>query len=105
VITEADVARAVATVVALCNPDHVYVFGSYAKGLVHAESDLDLLVVKDSRLPRVRRGKNLDGILATLALSVDVLFFTPEEVRLELADPYSMLSAIMPSAKLLYPPS
>jgi uncharacterized protein len=105
VIGAADVAHVVDAVVALCNPDRVYVFGSYAKGLLHEESDLDLIVVKASRLPRFRRGRDLDGILATMALSVDVLFFTPEEMRLELADPYSMLSAVMPSAKTLYPRS
>ncbi len=104
-IAAADVARVVDTVVAFCNPDRVYVFGSYAKGLVHEESDLDLLVVKASGLPRFRRGRDFDGILATLAMSVDVLFYTPEEVRLELADRYSMLSAIMPSAKIVYPRS
>jgi uncharacterized protein len=102
VIGAADVARVVDSVVALYNPDRVYVFGSYAKGLLHEQSDLDLIVVKPSTLPRFRRGRDLNGILATMALSVDVLFFTPEEMRLELADPYSMLSAIMPSAKTLY---
>lgn len=100
-----DVAHVVDTIVALCNPDRVYVFGSYAKCLLHEESDLDLIVVKASRLPRFRRGRDLNGILATMALSVDVLFFTPEEVQAELADPYSMLSAVMPSAKTLYPRS
>jgi predicted nucleotidyltransferase len=105
VIGAAEVAHVVDAVVAHCNPDRVYVFGSYAKGLSHEESDLDLIVVKASKLPRFRRGRDLNGILATMALSVDVLFLTPEEMRMELADPYSMLSAVMPSAKTLYPRS
>jgi predicted nucleotidyltransferase len=103
VIGEADVARVVDSIVALYRPELVFVFGSYAKGLLHEDSDLDLLVIKPSKLPRFRRGRDLNSILATMALSVDVLFFTPDELETELADPHSLLSAIMPSAKRLYP--
>jgi uncharacterized protein len=101
VIVEADVARVVDSIVALYRPDRVFVFGSYAKGVLHEGSDLDLLVIKSSKLPRFRRGRDLNAILASMAIAVDVLFYTPEELELELADPYSMLSAILPSAKRL----
>jgi predicted nucleotidyltransferase len=103
VIAEADVSRVVDAIVALYRPDRVFVFGSYAKGLLHEASDVDLLVIKPSKLPRFRRGRDLNALLSTVAIPVDVLFYTPEEVELEIADPYSMLSAIMPTAKRLYP--
>jgi predicted nucleotidyltransferase len=102
VIGAAELARVVDTIVALYNPDRIYVFGSFAKGTLHEDSDLDLLVVKPSSLPRFRRGRDLNAFLATMAFSVDVLFYTPEEMQLELADPHSMLSVVMPSANRLY---
>jgi uncharacterized protein len=102
VIGEREVERVVEMVVALCRPDEIYVFGSYAKGTLHEGSDLDVIVIKPSSLPRHRRGREVEAMLAHLAFSVDVLFFTPRELQQELADPYSLVSAIMPSAKLLY---
>jgi len=103
VISETDVQRVVDLIVALYRPDRILVFGSYAKGLLHEGSDLDLLVVKPWKLPAFRRGRDLEAMLAMQAISVDVLFYTPEEMEVELADPLSMLSAILPSAKTLYP--
>ena len=102
-IVDADVARVVDSIVALYRPDQVIAFGSYAKGLLHEGSDLDLIVIKPWKLPRFRRGRDIQAVLATMALSVDLLCYTSEEVRLELDDPYSMLSAILPGAKTLYP--
>jgi uncharacterized protein len=102
VIGAANVVHVFDAVVVICNPDRVYVFGSYAKGSLHEESDLDLIVVGASGLPRFRRGRDFSGILATMALLVDVLFLTLDEIRLELAVPYSKMSAIMPSARTLY---
>lgn len=101
-IVEADVARAVERIVALYDPDHIYAFGSYAKGTLHESSDLDLLVVGPSDLPRRHRGLDVVAMLRGMAIDVDVLFVTHEELATELADPYSLLTTVMASARTLY---
>lgn len=101
-IGEADVRRAVDRIVALYDPDAVYVFGSYAKGELTAGSDLDLVVVKPTGLPRWRRGRDVLAALAGLAFELDLLFVTPAELAEELADPYSLLATVMPAARPLY---
>lgn len=101
-IGEADVRRAVDRIVALYDPDAVYVFGSYAKGELTGTSDLDLVVVKPTELPRWRRGRDVVAVLSELAFELDLLFVTPAELAEELADQYSLLATVMPGARPLY---
>jgi predicted nucleotidyltransferase len=84
------------------NPDQIYLFGSYAKGAAHEESDLDLLIVAPSALPRLHRGKVLRAMLRTFPYHFDLLFFTPQELEEELKDPYSFISCITASGRLVY---
>lgn len=101
-ITDADVAWVVERIVALYDPDRVYVFGSYAKGVVHEKSDVDLLVVRPSDLPPRHRGQDVIAVLRSMPIDFDVLFVTPDELAEETADPYSLLSTVMSSARTLY---
>jgi predicted nucleotidyltransferase len=101
-LSDTDVAWIVSQVADLCRPTHVYMFGSYVTGGAHARSDLDLLVVQHSRLPRHRRGAGVKGRLRSIAVDLDLVFVTPEELREELKQRTSLLSAIMPSARLVY---
>jgi predicted nucleotidyltransferase len=102
VIGPVELARVVDAIVALYNPDRIDLFGSFAKGTQHEGSDLDLIVVKQWSVPRHRRGRDLNVFLAAMAFSVDVLFYSPEELRQELADPFSMMSIVKPSARTIY---
>jgi len=46
-------------------PEKILLFGSYARGEVHANSDLDLLVVMDTVAPRGQR----PGLLKRMLIS------------------------------------
>lgn len=82
--------------------DAVYVFGSYAKGEQTESSDIDLLVVGPSRLPRRHRGKEAAAELASFAMRVDLLYYTAEELAEECAEATSFAATIMASARQLY---
>lgn len=101
-LSAADIRWMVREVVEACRPIQIYVFGSYATGSAHAQSDLDLLIIQDSRLPRHRRGAGMRGRLAHIAVDVDLVFVTPDELREELTRASSMMSAILTSARLVY---
>ena len=101
-ITERDVDRVVDRIVALYDPDRIYLFGSYAKGNATDASDLDLVVVKPTALPRPLRGRDVLSVLTGMAFGLDVVFATPDELAEELTQPYSLYSTIMPTARLLY---
>ena len=101
-ITESDVEWVVERIVALYDPDWIYVFGSYAKNVANEKSDLDLLVVRPTELPRRHRGQDVIAILRKMPIDFDVLFVTPDELAEELEDPYSLLSTAMANARKLY---
>jgi predicted nucleotidyltransferase len=94
--------RIVARIVALYDPDSIYLFGSYAKGNMTPASDLDFIVVKPTELPRVMRGRDVIAILAEVPVEIDLLFLTPGEIEEELRREHSLIGTVMPSAILLY---
>ena len=53
-------------IVALADPDKIIVFGSRARGDHRADSDIDILVIKESTEPRYKRSRVLYGALANL---------------------------------------
>ena len=101
-IGERDLAWILERIVALYDPDSIYLFGSYGKGTATAHSDLDLVIVKATDLPRRLRGRDVTAVLAEMAFAFDLLFVTPEELAAELEDPYSLLATIIPTAKQVY---
>jgi uncharacterized protein len=49
----------IATIADFSRPDKIILFGSYAKGTAHNNSDPDILVIKDSDKPRPERSAEI----------------------------------------------
>lgn len=84
------------------NPDKIILFGSYAYGNYNEYSDLDLIVVKESNLPRHKRGIEIRRLLYGLLIPIDLKVYTPGEYEAELKNKYSFLSSAIKDSKLLY---
>ncbi|HXU37928.1 MAG TPA: nucleotidyltransferase domain-containing protein [Blastocatellia bacterium] len=63
------------------DPDRIVLFGSRARGDERGDSDLDLLVVKDSDDPPHRRVIPAYRALAGIGVPKDILWRTPAEIR------------------------
>jgi uncharacterized protein len=103
VLTREEIEALVAQIVARIRPEQVILFGSYAKGKAHPGSDLDLLVIADTHVPRARRAANLGPLLATCLVPIDVHVYTPEEVRVYGAEEYSFLWNALRVGRVVYP--
>ncbi len=68
-------------IVETVSPQKVILFGSQSRGNARPESDLDLLVIADSALPRYRRSAPLYGALSDILVPMDILVYSPEEVK------------------------
>ena len=101
--TERDLEWIVTRILARTQPEEIYVFGSHAKGTAAARSDIDLLVVGPSRLPRTHRGKEIIAALAAFPRHFDVLCYTAQELDEECREAGSFAATIMLTARRLYP--
>jgi predicted nucleotidyltransferase len=68
-------------IVATAHPHKIILFGSRARGDARPDSDIDLLVIADSTEPRYRRAAPLYGVLSDILAPMDILVYTPEEVK------------------------
>ena len=61
-------------------PEKIVLFGSYAGGDPSVDSDLDLLVIMDSDLPRHKRATPIRLLFRPAPCAMDIVVYTPEEV-------------------------
>ena len=62
------------------HPQRIILFGSVARGEADADSDLDVLVIKDTDDPFVHRLEAM-AELCPLGVYADILVYTPHESR------------------------
>ncbi|MDI6883199.1 MAG: nucleotidyltransferase domain-containing protein [Patescibacteria group bacterium] len=62
-------------------PEKIILFGSFAWGKPSASSDVDVLVIKKSKLPKRFRTTQAEKFLSKLPYPVDVLVYTPKELE------------------------
>ena len=84
------------------NPDRVILFGSRARGNARPDSDFDLLLIQDSNLPRHRRSAPVYSLLADLPVEVEVMVYTPQEVREWSNVPEAFITTALREGKVLY---
>ncbi|SHJ42757.1 Nucleotidyltransferase domain-containing protein [Tangfeifania diversioriginum] len=84
------------------NPKQILLIGSYASGTQNNDSDLDLLIVKDSDLPRQRRAFNIRKSLIGNRIPMDILVYTPDEFESEKNEKYSFINSALKNSRLLY---
>jgi predicted nucleotidyltransferase len=80
-MVEPPVDEIVARIVEAFHPRRIVVFGSRARGGAGPDSDLDLLVEMESDEPPRDRIRAVDALFARRRWSMDLLVYTPEEVR------------------------
>jgi predicted nucleotidyltransferase len=89
-------------IVETAQPDKVILFGSRARGNARSDSDFDLLVIKESDEPGYRRDAPLYLALAGLNAPVDVMVYTPEEVREWSAVSQAFITTAVREGKVVY---
>jgi predicted nucleotidyltransferase len=68
-------------IVEVIQPEKVILFGSQSRDEARPESDIDLLVIAKSTQPRYRRSAPLYGVLSDILVPMDILVYSPEEVK------------------------
>ena len=80
----------------------IVLFGSYARGQAGKDSDVDLLVIAESDLPRHKRSRQLHMMFKPYPFAMDILVYTPKEVEQESQFELSFISRVLREGKRLY---
>lgn len=81
-------------------PDKIILFGSYAWGTPHEDSDVDLLVVMPTRNQHDQAVRILWRLAAPF--SIDLLVRTPHQIKWRLAEGESFTTTLVSKGKVLY---
>lgn len=84
------------------NPRRIVLFGSYARGTPHADSDLDLMVEMETDLSRPYRDMRVYELFPNRRWSMDAVVYTPAEVEARRDQMGSLMYVIEREGRTLY---
>jgi predicted nucleotidyltransferase len=101
-VTEELLDEIVRRILTVGTPRKIVLFGSRALGGARPDSDLDVLVVEDSTLPRYKRSARYRRVLCGLFPAKDIVVWTPAEIEEWRAVPHAFITTILATGKVLY---
>lgn len=84
------------------SPQKIVLFGSHARGNARADSDLDLLIIEESDLPRYQRSARYLRALIGLYPEKDIIVWTPDEIREWGNVPNAFINTVLKEGKAIY---
>lgn len=81
-MTDKNIIKQIATQLGVkANAERVILFGSYARGDAKDDSDVDIMIIAESKLPRFKRSRELYKMFIPYPFSMDLLVYTPKEIE------------------------
>jgi predicted nucleotidyltransferase len=99
-----EIANILGKLIAEYAPQRVILFGSYAYGNPQSDSDIDLLIIKETSDRFIDRWVTVRRILsdAKRSLPLDTLILTPQEVASRLAIGDQFVAEVLEKGEVLY---
>lgn len=101
-VTEQLLSEIIRRILSVGAPRKIVLFGSHADGHPRPDSDLDLLIVEESALPRYKRSARYRRALCGLFPAKDIVVWTPAEIEEWQAVPHAFITTILATGKVLY---
>lgn len=83
-------------------PQKIILFGSYAWGKPTEDSDIDLFLIMESNLRRDERAVQVSDLFPYRLFALDVIVYTPEEIKLSLKRDNPFVKEILTRGRVLY---
>ncbi|MBN4061461.1 nucleotidyltransferase domain-containing protein [bacterium AH-315-G11] len=84
------------------SPKKIVLFGSRARGEAKISSDIDLLLIEHSDLPRYKRAAPYRKAIAGLCMAKDIVVWSPEEIEEWKTVPNAFITTILREGRVLY---
>lgn len=84
------------------DPDRIILFGSHAAGEATRDSDIDLVIVKDTDQRPIDRRIEVERLLFDRAIPLDLLVYTPRELRQLYAAGSPFIEDVVERGRVLY---
>ena len=101
-INESKLKQIAARIGIAANAERVVLFGSHARGEANENSDVDLMIIAESNLPRFKRSRKLYTLLKPYPFAMDLLVYTPQEVEKGKRSDVTFISMVLKEGKTLY---
>lgn len=101
-LTEKTLKDVVNRILSVGSPLKIVLFGSHARGDAAIDSDLDVLIVEESDLPRHKRSARYRCALLGAFPSKDIVVWTPDEISEWHDVPNAFITSILAEGKILY---
>jgi uncharacterized protein len=102
-VTAENIDAVVARLVAFAHPRRIVMFGSAARGELHPESDLDLIVILPHDVPDwwAEAAPMLD-VVRDIPMAKDILVLSETEAAEKMAHPRSIIGESLRNGKVVY---
>ncbi len=101
-VTAETLEEVVRRILAAGSPLRIVLFGSSARGEARPGSDLDVLIVEESSLPRYKRAARYLRALVGVFPAKDVVVWTPQEIEAWSQVPNAFVTTALREGKTLY---
>ena len=101
-VTPETLREVVRRILAAGSPSRIVLFGSQAREEARPDSDLDVLIVEDSDLPRYKRAPRYLRALVGVFPAKDVVVWTPQEIAAWSEVPNAFVTTALREGKTLY---
>ena len=83
-------------------PRKIVLFGSCVSGSPTLDSDLDLLIIMESDLPRYKRAAAIRRLFRPAPCAMDLLVYTPEEIMHWNGVVNHIITEVMQTGRIVY---
>jgi HEPN domain-containing protein/predicted nucleotidyltransferase len=83
-------------------PDRVILFGSRSTQITCEESDVDLLIIKDTEKPAIDRRIEVEKMLSDREIPLDIIIYTPREMLYLFSIGSPFIEEVLEKGRLLY---
>ena len=84
------------------SPEKIILFGSYATGNPDKDSDLDLVIIKNTAIPRYKRTREIFKHLRGIKVPLDMLVYNNNEIKKWQKVENAFITQVMKRGNVLY---